>query len=433
MIAKRIDRQSRKGDYRALTLYIGAAEKGRNRDGKLLCQWFAGGAAEDFREGLLEVELTQALNTRARGPKTYHLVASFHPEDRSKLNPAVFEELETTLAEVLGLAGHQRHCGVHVNTGHLHLHVAYNLIDPATRRLKRPYCDFFKLSQACREIEKRYGLTADKGMDGPTDLDRATKPQTRARNLEARTGQESLFSYIRRQKQYLESGMAAAKDWAEVQICFFRRGLVLKPAGNGLVIQDRFGSSAAKASAANPAWSKAKLENIFGPFVRLEVEFQKSVPALDSYAAAPLPSAPGKDGLFQSYQEAARQRKAALAEIEARSRLRFESWREKWKRKSLEIRRLPMLKKDRQRLCQELEVKARRELDELRAETKAIRLAVRKAHQPMTWRMFKEGQAKPANREEVGGAVMRTRPSHEAAKGRELRGESQRPELAVSR
>ena len=81
MIAKKIERKSSRDDYRACARYIAAAEKGRQVGEKLLCKWYAGGEAEDFQEGLLEVELTQALNTRSHGPKTYHLVASFHLEE----------------------------------------------------------------------------------------------------------------------------------------------------------------------------------------------------------------------------------------------------------------------------------------------------------------------------------------------------------------
>jgi hypothetical protein len=53
-------------------------------------------------------------------------MASFRPEDEDKLTPQVLEEIETMLADALGFSGHQRHCGGHVNTNNMHLHVAYN-------------------------------------------------------------------------------------------------------------------------------------------------------------------------------------------------------------------------------------------------------------------------------------------------------------------
>jgi hypothetical protein len=154
MIAKRIDRNGERDDYRACALYIGAAEPGRQPGTKLKHTWYAGGEVDGFQEGILEVELTQAMNTRATKSKTYHLVASFHPEDETKLTREVFVDIEKTLAEALGFSAHQRHCGVHIDTGHIHLHVAYNQIDPVTVHIKTPYYDFPKLSRACRELEK---------------------------------------------------------------------------------------------------------------------------------------------------------------------------------------------------------------------------------------------------------------------------------------
>jgi len=110
MIAKRIDRKGRKNDYRACALYIAAVPQGRPVREKLSQKWYAGGETDDFQEGLLEVELTQALNTRAGTSKTYHL-----------------KDIETRLAETLGLTRHQRHCGVHIDTWHIHILPTYLL------------------------------------------------------------------------------------------------------------------------------------------------------------------------------------------------------------------------------------------------------------------------------------------------------------------
>jgi hypothetical protein len=231
VIAKRIDHKGKKSDYRACALYIAAVPQGRPVGEKLGQKWYAGGETEDFQEGLLEVELTQALNTRAGTAKTYHLVASFHPEDKPKLTPAVFKDIETRLAGALGLTGHQRHCGVHIDTGHIHLHIAYNLVDPVTRNLKTPYYDFPKLSRACRAIEAEYGLIVDRGMEkGPGE---SRVAQVRAKNLEVKTGRESFFSYAERQKEALRPELAEAKNWAEAHTAFLKRGLALKLSGNG--------------------------------------------------------------------------------------------------------------------------------------------------------------------------------------------------------
>ena len=88
------------------------------------CTGMLGG--DDYQEGIAESVDVQKLNTRAAA-KTYHLVISFRPEDEAKLTPDTFKAIEERFAAALGYSDHQRHCGVHKNTGNLHMHVAYNM------------------------------------------------------------------------------------------------------------------------------------------------------------------------------------------------------------------------------------------------------------------------------------------------------------------
>ena len=91
--------------------------------------WCAGcWAGDDYELAIQEVADTQALNTRTTQEKTYHLIVSFRPEDETRLTPEAFKAIEERFAQALGLSEHQRHCGVHVNTENMHMHVAYNLI-----------------------------------------------------------------------------------------------------------------------------------------------------------------------------------------------------------------------------------------------------------------------------------------------------------------
>jgi len=393
VIAKRIDRQGRKSGYRACALYIGAAEDTRRPEAKLWRKWYAGGEAGDFLEGIIEVELTQALNTRATKPKTYHLVASFHPEDRDKLTGEVFEDIEKTLAEALGFSGHQRHCGVHIDTGHIHLHVAYNQIDPVSFNLKTPYYDFAKLSRACRELEKKYGLVVDRGMENKPGETREVKANSRVKSLEAQTGQESLLTYAGRHKKVIEAELSTASNWREAQAAFLKRGLILKLAGNGLAVKDRFGKHSVKASDLDRAWSKGRLEKRFGPFETPDPAWLKTIEAETKYEAAPLSVEPARMELYRQYQEEMTRRRAALENIERESRCRFESWRERWGRKRREIRLLPMLKRDRQNLRLEINKRAGEELAKMRKLTKEDRRAVRAEYPFTNWKKYLAHQA----------------------------------------
>ena len=60
------------------------------------------------------------------------------------------------MCERIGLGGHQRLSATHLDTGHLHLHVAINKIHPESFRCVEPYYDkSAALMQACVELEAK--------------------------------------------------------------------------------------------------------------------------------------------------------------------------------------------------------------------------------------------------------------------------------------
>ena len=124
MISKHVPCEPEHDDYARLAAYI--ADAGHDGE-KCLMSWAEGLlGGDDYAEGIEEAVDVQAQNTRAAS-KTYHLVISFRPEDEDKLTPEAFEAIEQRFAAALGYADHQRHCGIHKNTGNLHMHVAYNM------------------------------------------------------------------------------------------------------------------------------------------------------------------------------------------------------------------------------------------------------------------------------------------------------------------
>ena len=131
MISRRIPCLPEKDNYRRLARYIADAE----RDGeKALMSWCAGCLSDDGYElAIKEVELVQAMNIRTTKEKTYHLMISFRPEDEAKLAPGIFKAIELEFAKALGFEEHQRHCGVHQNTNNIHLHIAYNKVNPVSK------------------------------------------------------------------------------------------------------------------------------------------------------------------------------------------------------------------------------------------------------------------------------------------------------------
>ncbi|MDL2216962.1 relaxase/mobilization nuclease domain-containing protein, partial [Desulfovibrio sp. OttesenSCG-928-M14] len=188
MIAKRVD-ITKNDNHGRLAEYIAAGEEKE----KCLVAWCAGCQDnDDYPFAVQEAVLTQAMNVSTDKPKTYHLVLSFRPEDEDKLSVAVFRDMELRFAEALGFSGHQRHCGIHQNTGNIHMHVAYNMIHPETHKRHEPFRDFYALSRVCRMLEKEYGLAVDRGI---TPGEKTEHIRAKAATVEAQTGQESFESY----------------------------------------------------------------------------------------------------------------------------------------------------------------------------------------------------------------------------------------------
>jgi len=66
------------GPFRALAKYIAAAkEKGEKLDDLWIVNANAGNGLEDLDLAIREVDAQQALNTRVKKNKSYHLVVSF--------------------------------------------------------------------------------------------------------------------------------------------------------------------------------------------------------------------------------------------------------------------------------------------------------------------------------------------------------------------
>jgi len=392
MISRRIARNPENDNYRRLANYI--ADAGRKGE-KCLLTWCAGcWAGDDYDLAIQEVADTQTLNTRTTREKTYHLIVSFRPEDEAKLTSAVLKEIETELAKALGFEEHQRHCGVHKNTANMHMHVAYNMIHPERLTRRDPFRDYHTRDRVCREMEGRFGLTVDTGRGQGS----AQHLGDIAATVEAHTGQESFESYV---KGFRESILASLTSevvgWPSVHQTLARHGLVIKPHGNGLVIQDRHGKHAIKASSLARSLAKGVLEKRLGPFQPAGV----AVDAIESkhrYRAKPIQRpTPERDKLFAEYKAGMAERKEAFAVLREKRACRQEEIARTWQRKRREIGRMVLTKWDRFALLKQVgqrEAKVRRNLAremERRQET------LREAFPYSSWSTFLRWQAEQGN------------------------------------
>ena len=310
-------------------------------------------------EGIAEAQDVQALNTRVTTNKTYHLVVSFRHEDESKLTPEILQDIERRFAEALGLSEHQRHCAVHTDTQNTHLQVAYNLIHPDTRKRNDHAWDYNKRDTLCREIERLYGLGVDNGME----QERGQR-NDRAVALEVQQGLQSFDSYVQEHKETILTERDAAQGWQDLHRALYRHGLEIRPKGNGLIIKNRHGKQAVKASAVDRSLSKNALEKLLGAYV-------PPMPTLDKeesrYSSKPVQRSPQGEALFARYQAEATERTQQREAAKTRQADELAAIRENWRLKRAELETSTMLKHNRRNMIQYARKKEAAELAEARA------------------------------------------------------------------
>lgn len=349
MISKKVGISPKNDNYARLADYIADA-RGHSRQGseKSLLHWCAGTLGDDdYQNGIAEAVDVQAMNTRTRRSKTYHLVISFRPEDEAKLTPEVFRAIEKRFAAALGYAEHQRHCGVHKNTANLHMHVSYNMIHSEKHTRHEPFHDYWTRDKVCRELEQEYGLTIDNGWN----KDKQRSLGEKAALIEAHTGQQSFESYAKAHRESILQALAAATDWQTLHEGIARYGMEIKPHGNGLVMADRHNKRhTVKASAVDRALALKKLAEKFGPY--FPPQGLGKIPEQIRYQATPLHRSPERGALYAEYQRGIAKRKTRLANIKEQEDAALAAIRRKWAAKRHALERLHIPKKNRFNLLQ---------------------------------------------------------------------------------
>ena len=416
MISKRVPCEPGNDNYGRLAQYI--ADAGHDGE-KCLASWCAGcWSGDDYPTGILEAETVQDLNTRSAREKTYHLLVSFRPEDEARLTPEAFREIEKRFADTLGFSEHQRHCGVHKNTGNIHLHIAYNMIHPKTLTRHSPFGDFKTRDRLCRQLEKEYGLTVDNGREQA----RENRLSDKAAAIEAQTGQESFEGYAKRHKGKILEALEKAQDWQAFHEALKAIGMEIKPHGNGLVIavavrrgasltdsdsraKDRYADHAVKASTVDRSLSMNKLQGRFGTY--RPYRSLRPIQELSRYQAAPLHRSPDRGELYTRYREGIERRKMKLETVKERETAALAAIRKQWADKRQEIERMDIAKRNRRNL---LTLTRKHEAEAIAKARLAIlpeREAVRQDVPFTSWTGFLRLEAEQGN--EIALAVLRSR------------------------
>lgn len=400
MISKKVGISPKNDNYARLAEYI--ADAGHEGE-KSLLHWCAGClGGDDYQEGIAEAMDVQAMNTRTKQSKTYHLVISFRPEDEAKLTPEVFKAIEERFAAALGYSEHQRHCGVHKNTANLHMHIAYNTIHPEKHTRHKEFRDYWIRDSVCRELEQEYGLALDNGRN----KDKQQSLGEKAALIEAHTGQQSFESYAKAHRDKIMSVLTAASGWQALHEGLALYGMEVNPHGNGLVIADRHNQRhTVKASAVDRGLSLKKLVEKLGPYI--PAQGLEKVTEQSRYQHAPLHRSPERGALYAEYKQGIEKRKSNLTGVKEQEDAVLAAIKGKWVAKRRELERLNIAKKNRRNLLQLARKHEAAETAKAKLPFQSPREAIREEIPFTSWNGFLQYKAGQGN--ETALAILRSK------------------------
>jgi len=278
---------------------------------------------DDPADATLLIQATQKKNTKSKSDKTYHLIFSFPPGEQPPLE--ILNAIEDDLCTTIGFTDHQRISAVHVDTDHLHVHVAINKVHPTGYQNIEPYYDKKKLMDACKHLEVKYGLEKtshsleeDKNdSHGVRKYKKDNLQEMRSNNrindvlvdrvvfgakvstIEAQSGIETLASYV---AQHVAPVIREAKDWQAVHDTLAEHGLEIKLRGAGLVIGNNGLSLWVRASQCGREMAMKSMTDRIGLYEPPKRQQQNQSRQV-SYVPKPVHQHPKTAYLFEKYQK----------------------------------------------------------------------------------------------------------------------------------
>jgi len=228
-------------------------------------------------------------NPRVKDP-VYHVVLAWQPGE-VPTDKQAFEAARAAMKAV-GMEGHQYVAAMHRDREHHHVHLMVNRVDPETYRAVYPDRDYFKLDQCMREVELAQEWRHSVGPYAVHERDRkkvvdwakssaqewrqekvdrrVEKTPTKARQMEAMTGNESLATYAQGEpkKAALHALKAPGADWQRFHASLAEHGLGIQPKGQGFAIHSLGDpqQTPIKASTMAQELGAGKLQKQLGPF-----------------------------------------------------------------------------------------------------------------------------------------------------------------------
>ena len=281
------------------------------------------------------------------------------------------------------------------------------MIHPERHTCHKEFRDFWIRDRVCRAVEREFGLTVDNGIEHSASGQALMHPRRneKAQLIEAHTGQQSFDSYATTHRDDILPSLEAATSWQDMQEILAACGMEIKPHGNGLVIKDRHGKHAMKASALDRSLSQKKLEARFGPYV--SPGKLAHVTEHSRYQAEPLHRSPERGELFTKYRMGIEERKTTLQQVKEDEAAALAAIRERWAAKRKEIERMSIAKRNRCNLLQLAKKNEAEALARARIPFQEQRTELRKDVPFTSWNSFLRHESEQGN--DVALAILRSR------------------------
>ncbi len=257
MIVKKVPaKKATKSSYKALANYI--LDKSNDME-KVESYWFTNCSYTEIDHNVLEIENMQQLNQRAKQDKTYHLIVLFQEDENP--NDEIIQNIENELLKSIGLEDCQRLSVIHNNTNHKHIHIAVNLVDPLTLKMKNLSFDKLTLQRKAAELEKKHNLKITNHLK--------TTNEPKEKKIDDKTIHTGVINFKDWVKETaLEDIKTVIADdkstWKDFYTVFAKYDLELRDRANGYVISSRSRKLFIKASDVHRELSKAKLDKRYG-------------------------------------------------------------------------------------------------------------------------------------------------------------------------
>ena len=376
MIVKKIARKSQ-GTFHQLTQYILREERKNPEIGRVR---ISNCNMNETELAVKEIEATQARNTRSKADKTCHLIVSFPTGETP--TTAQCEDIEDELCGAIGLGDHQRLSVIHLDTEHVHIHIAINKIHPVSHHNIELIRDHFKLAEACERLEERHQLTRDNHPQRFADHQRSAG----VGEMAAHGDRVPFHDWALTHKQALGEALSVAATWDDLHRALARKGMVIKPRGAGLVLADKEAKAFVKASALGREFSAAKLTARFGAY-------QDPTPDIQNLPAQVRYTPTRNHNLWADYQRERQQivadKRTALDAITEQRALESDAIKAEMADKRAQVFNSVLLTKQQKRaLYLSLSAQRKTRYAELSEHTAQARQAARTEHPVPNWRAW---------------------------------------------